>query len=490
MRQLWMAAAVCCATSASAEDMMMIVMDASGSMWGQIDGVNKIVIARDVVRESLAGATLTQSVGLMAYGHTRKGDCSDIAVLVPPARDQIGAVAAAVGDINPKGKTPLTDAVRQAAATLRHTENPATVVLVTDGIETCNADPCALARELEQTGVDFTAHVVGFGLSRTDGAAVSCLAEETGGRYIKADNAGELSDALSDIVVAGITPETVAEEPPQVEPKQNLQINVQLTPDSPPLELGQIDKLVLDLIRQPDGKLRNIGYEPVTAVKVEAADYILRAKFEGGQVELPITVDRFDVTHATVSLNAGVVDFRALHLTPDLIDPGFITWEVTNVETGKIQGRFTPDLRSVFSPGTYDVRVVLGRKPAVSPPPVRIDITAGDVTEGEILMPHGALRVQALSESGERLPDSFVRFGLWTLKADGSRDRQVTNGNASDRPVHAMPGDYLLVVEDWGIAKGGKRKVEQAVTLQPGTAILRRVTLPADPAQPIPEVRP
>ncbi|MEO0722161.1 MAG: VWA domain-containing protein, partial [Pseudomonadota bacterium] len=404
MRALLLASALCAGTALQAEDATMLVMDASGSMWGQIDGVNKVVIARDVVRDSLGAAAVTQSLGLIAYGHNRKGDCSDIEVLVPPAKGTNSAIAAAVAAINPKGKTPLTEAVRRAAAAMQHTENRSTVVLVTDGLETCDADPCALARQLEQSGVDFTAHVVGFGLSRADGAAVACLAEETGGRYFDAGNAGELAAALSVAVAEDIPQEAVVEEPPQVEPKHNLQINVQLTPDSPPLELGQIDKLVLDLIRQPDGKLSNIGYEPVTAVKVEAADYILRAKFEGGQVELPITVDRFDVTHATVSLNAGVMDFRALHLTPDLIDPGFITWEVTNVETGKKQGRFTPDLRSVFSPGTYDVRVVLGRKPAVSPPPVRIDITAGDVTEGEILMPHGALRVQALSESGERLP--------------------------------------------------------------------------------------
>jgi len=289
----------------------MIVLDASGSMWGQIDGVNKIVIARDVVRETLGGATVEGAIGLVAYGHNRKGDCSDIEVLVPPSANQMNSVINAVEAINPKGKTPLTEAVRQAADAMRYTENRATVVLVTDGLETCEADPCALARELEQSGLDFTAHVVGFGLSQQDGTAVSCLAGETGGRYFEVDNPGELSQALSLAVVQDITPETVIEAPPQVEPKHNLQINVQLSDDSPPLENGQIDKLTLDLIRT-DGTLENIGYWPVMAVKVAEGDYILRAKYAGGQTEQPVQISRFDTTHATVALDAGVVDFRAI----------------------------------------------------------------------------------------------------------------------------------------------------------------------------------
>ena len=67
------------------------------------------------------------------------------------------------------GKTPLTEAVRQAASTLKSTEAKATVILITDGIETCEADPCALGAELEASGVDFTAHVVGFGLTAEEG---------------------------------------------------------------------------------------------------------------------------------------------------------------------------------------------------------------------------------------------------------------------------------------------------------------------------------
>jgi len=184
----------------------IIVLDGSGSMWGQIDGVNKIVIAREVMGDLLATLPAEQELGLMSYGHRRKGDCADIELLIEPGTDR-DAIAAAVNAINPKGKTPLSAAVIQAAEALRYTEEAATVILVSDGIETCNLDPCAVGRELEAAGVNFTAHVIGFDVA--DPAALAqlqCLADETGGMFRTAGNASELAQAL-DVVVTAPEPE-------------------------------------------------------------------------------------------------------------------------------------------------------------------------------------------------------------------------------------------------------------------------------------------
>ena len=106
-------------------------------------------------------------------------------------------VAQIVDAISPKGKTPLTAAVRKAADELRYEENRATVILVSDGEETCGGDPCAVARELEAAGIDFTVHVVGFDLTDEETENLRCMAESTGGRLLKADNAHELELAMS-----------------------------------------------------------------------------------------------------------------------------------------------------------------------------------------------------------------------------------------------------------------------------------------------------
>lgn len=83
----------------------ILILDASGSMWGQIDGVNKIVIAKDVVEELLLGLDEKQRMGFVAYGHRREGDCADIQTLAnvgAPRDDLIDAVRG----LTPRGKTP------------------------------------------------------------------------------------------------------------------------------------------------------------------------------------------------------------------------------------------------------------------------------------------------------------------------------------------------------------------------------------------------
>lgn len=66
----------------------ILVFDASGPMWGQIDGVNKIVIARDVASQLLTDLPDNRRLGLIAYGHNRKGDCRDIEMLAPVGSDR------------------------------------------------------------------------------------------------------------------------------------------------------------------------------------------------------------------------------------------------------------------------------------------------------------------------------------------------------------------------------------------------------------------
>lgn len=203
----------------------ILVLDASGSMWGQIDGVNKIVIAREVVADLLADFPADQNLGLVAYGHNRRGDCADIETLVQPAPGTGPQIIDIVNSLNPRGMTPMTDAVIAAAESLRSTEQAATVILVSDGIETCNPDPCAAARVLEETGVDFTAHVIGFDVAGEAEALaqMQCLANETGGMFLTADNADELGAAMQTVMAEVTTKPAPAPTPEAVMAEVTLQ---------------------------------------------------------------------------------------------------------------------------------------------------------------------------------------------------------------------------------------------------------------------------
>lgn len=192
---------------------VMVVFDTSGSMWGQIDGVTKIEIAREAF-EGLTDdwADMDTNVGLIAYGHRRKGDCSDIELIVAPEAGSTGRLSALIQELTPRGKTPLSDAVVLAAETLKFSENSATVVLLSDGRETCGANTCEVGAELARIGVNFTAHVIGFDVNDVEARnQLQCLAQTTGGQYFDANDAGGLSEALRQISSLE-TPATVPEE--------------------------------------------------------------------------------------------------------------------------------------------------------------------------------------------------------------------------------------------------------------------------------------
>ncbi len=176
----------------------MLVFDASGSMRGQIDGTEKIVIARDVIGSLMKDWDEDVHLGLSAYGH-RQGNCKDIETLVKIGPGTSQKIAKSVNDLKPKGKTPLSAAVKKAAEELNYTKSPATVILLSDGIETCDLDPCVIGKSLEENGIDFTAHVIGFDVKLEDQAGLKCLAENTGGKFLSAENAGALKEALQQV---------------------------------------------------------------------------------------------------------------------------------------------------------------------------------------------------------------------------------------------------------------------------------------------------
>ena len=201
----------------------MLVLDASGSMWGQIQGRPKIEIAREAVGSMLQAWPRNQQIGLMAYGHRSKGDCADIEVLRQPGVLDAAAVQKTVNALQPKGMTPISASVRMAAEQLKFTERKATVILVSDGEETCHADPCALGAELEKLGVDFTAHVVGFDLPKGKAREqLQCLAKATGGMYVEARDAAELNKALGQIAQAAPAPKPAPAPVAEVKPIENL----------------------------------------------------------------------------------------------------------------------------------------------------------------------------------------------------------------------------------------------------------------------------
>ncbi len=189
-------------TGATAQEMpypdTIIVLDVSNSMWGQIDGKAKILIARDVIGNLVTDLHEDIDFGLVAYGHRTKADCNDIETVVPVGKLDPAAFKHAVNSLTPQGRTPLTAAVRMAAEELNYTTRSARIVLVSDGVESCDGNPAALAAALKANALDLTVHVIGFDVSGiTDQSGLEALASLNGGLYLTPDTSNELKDDLN-----------------------------------------------------------------------------------------------------------------------------------------------------------------------------------------------------------------------------------------------------------------------------------------------------
>lgn len=206
------------ATIASAGDSvrLLLILDGSGSMWGRVDGQPKITVAKSAASDAISALPPEVAAGLMVYGHRRKGDCQDIELVAPPGTtrqqmlDQLHLVT-------PKGMTPLAASLTRAGELLAGGKGEATVLLVSDGIETCAGDPCAVVAALNDKGVKPVVHVVGFDVKGAAVEQLQCIARAGGGGYFQANDTAGLRQALSEIRTAIVERKPVAPPPPLVQ---------------------------------------------------------------------------------------------------------------------------------------------------------------------------------------------------------------------------------------------------------------------------------
>ncbi len=177
-----------------------LIFDASNSMWGQIAGEAKITIARKVLTQIINGLSDSLNVGLRVYGH-RYGlndpkACADTELLVPISPIAKAQLIDTVNKIQLKGKTPLVISVLEAIKDFEKIPN-GSIILVTDGIESCNGDIKSIAPAIEAAGLEVKVNIIGFDIKEAAARQeLESIAKSTQGRYIDARNAGELLSAL------------------------------------------------------------------------------------------------------------------------------------------------------------------------------------------------------------------------------------------------------------------------------------------------------
>ncbi len=186
-----------------------IVVDASRSMWGRIDGEPKMVVAKNILEDVSYWFPEDLDLALRAYGSTSPSDqnnCADSTLLVPFGDDNRESIRRAIAGLRPTGQTPIAYALNQASRDFSSHWDDRALVLVTDGIESCGGDPVWAARELREQGI--TVHLIGFGLGDAadeDTASLRAVANASGGRYVTAGSAAELQEALVQTVATSFS---------------------------------------------------------------------------------------------------------------------------------------------------------------------------------------------------------------------------------------------------------------------------------------------
>ncbi len=187
---------------------ILFVFDASQSMFGQWQSDTKFNIAVKLF-SGLLDSLKTQpnlELALRMYGHQKQfppQDCNDTRLEVPFGRDNIPRIKHVLKTTIPKGTTPIAYALSQAVKDFTPCDNCRNIViLITDGIEECNGDPCAVSLELQKKGIMLKPFIVGIGKNFRD--QFECV-----GTYFDAANEKEFRSALKVIISRALNPTSI-----------------------------------------------------------------------------------------------------------------------------------------------------------------------------------------------------------------------------------------------------------------------------------------
>lgn len=193
---------------------ILFVFDGSQSMYGRWQSGNKIDIAQKLIGKMLDSLdhiddSKTFQLALRVYGHQKPvppQDCNDTRLEVPFAFGNIQKIKQKLREITPKGTTPIANSLLRSATDFPRCDNCRNVIiLITDGVEACDGDPCAVSRQLQKKGIILKPFVIGIGLDVNFKESFACV-----GNYFDASDEHTFKNVL-DIVISQALNNTTAQ---------------------------------------------------------------------------------------------------------------------------------------------------------------------------------------------------------------------------------------------------------------------------------------
>ncbi len=446
----------------------IIILDGSGSMWGEIEGTPKIEAVQAGLSRLVDMLEGRADLGLLGYGARRKSDCKDIDLAFPPGRIDTTAAKAWLGKFSPRGKTPMAAALSAAGAALAEGGKGGHIIVVTDGADNCRADPCAVASGLAAANSSLRMHAIILGTTDEDLDKTRCIAEAGKGLVETVGKPADLEPALDRIMAAitgtavpGGNGDAVAEGPP------GLRLSLRLGPGGADV----IDDVVWVVTR--DGSEVYQGSTPRPALDLPPGSYLVTVTSGGIKAEQTIEAGGDGPTTAVLDLGAGIVRIalRAGTGAGEISDAYYTIYRTADAAAGRTTvavGRGSPpplllpagSYRAVFEQGLARIERAL-------------NVESGREYTSEIALDIGALKVSARAvEGGPLLENVYITVAEDDPEAAGGR-REVATSAAAEPVFTLRAGLYHLKVEH------GRAAITSEATVRGGEEMTHEVIVPS-----------
>jgi Ca-activated chloride channel family protein len=169
-------------------------------MFGRWQSGAKIDVAKQLMMQLLDSLRYIPNIelALRVYGHQKPfppQDCDDSRLEVPFSKGNIGDIKQKLNAVIPKGTTPIARSLELCGGDFPSTPSRNIIILITDGIEECGGDPCAISLALQKKGIVLKPFVIGLGLDPNLMKTFECV-----GRYFDATNETMFRDALNIVI--------------------------------------------------------------------------------------------------------------------------------------------------------------------------------------------------------------------------------------------------------------------------------------------------
>ena len=203
-----------CAFTSNAQELtrILFILDASNSMnakWTREQ--TRIQAAKELLAKEINGLVGTPNleVALRVYGHQSPitatfQDCNDTKLEVPFGPNNYQEIKNRIRSIQAKGTTPIARSLEAAAEDFPDKESRNIIILITDGVEACDNDPCVIAQKLKDKGIKVTPFVIGLGMDLSYLDKFNCI-----GTYSDAETKDAFENVLSNVVSKALVNTTV-----------------------------------------------------------------------------------------------------------------------------------------------------------------------------------------------------------------------------------------------------------------------------------------